>query len=389
MKLIDRIPVEGTDPVIYIGHRTFKTRQGGESVSRMWSAQYNHRGQTYYEPLKEKNKNAAIRAAHRIIERLERGEERAVVKNVTWTELQDRYIGFVTDRNRGAKTLTKYRFGLKSLLEFAESKQIAKPASFTPEHLWAFGTYLRTCAKNDEKTVYDRLMFVKQVFKWAHSKSKLLANNVLINESPDEPPPTEQPCFDAAQIEVLLNKSSQDDMPVFAIMAYMGMRFGEVRDLRWSDLHLAKGRFGQIYVKRGGSAKTTKGKANRVIPVHEALRKIIDTLPRAGERVFYEPESSQQTPVADAPLSERKLLGRIKRTCKACGFENPKKYKLHTFRHSFASMCAMKNTSYKYALEWMGHKSSDILDLYYTMYDSVADDAMAAISFSGARKPQL
>jgi hypothetical protein len=35
----------------------------------------------------------------------------------------------------------------------------------------------------------------------------------------------------------------------------------------------------------------------------------------------------------------------------------------------------------------MGHKSSDILDLYYTMYDTVADDAMSTISFDAATIP--
>jgi hypothetical protein len=45
-------------------------------------------------------------------------------------------------------------------------------------------------------------------------------------------------------------------------------------------------------------------------------------------------------------------------------------------------MCARQNISYKYALEWMGHKSSEILDLYYTMFDDVADQAMAGITYA-------
>lgn len=40
-------------------------------------------------------------------------------------------------------------------------------------------------------------------------------------------------------------------------------------------------------------------------------------------------------------------------------FPNAQKYKVHTFRHAFASMCARNQVSYKYALDWMGHKSSD------------------------------
>ena len=98
--------------------------------------------------------------------------------------------------------------------------------------------------------------------------------------------------------------------------------------------------------------------------------------------MFYEPVDAVRDPKVNVPLVERKLLARLKRLCKTCKFDRPEQYMLHTFRHAFASMCAMQNTSYKYALEWMGHKSSDILDMYYKMYDDVADKAMAAISFA-------
>lgn len=61
----------------------------------------------------------------------------------------------------------------------------------------------------------------------------------------------------------------------------------------------------------------------------------------------------------------------------------PWQYKLHTFRHFFASYCAQQNLSYKYVLEWMGHSSSAILDLYFTMNDRHAQAAMNSMSFDG------
>src|SRR5438874_13548145 len=44
-------------------------------------------------------------------------------------------------------------------------------------------------------------------------------------------------------------------------------------------------------------------------------------------------------------------------------------------------MCARQNISYRYALEWMGHSNSEILSLYYTMYDSTAEIAIKTISY--------
>lgn len=68
-----------------------------------------------------------------------------------------------------------------------------------------------------------------------------------------------------------------------------------------------------------------------------------------------------------------------------CGFQNPQQYKVHTFRHFFASYCAQQNLSYKYVLEWMGHSSSAILDMYFTMNDRHALAAMNGVSFEGEK----
>ena len=80
-------------------------------------------------------------------------------------------------------------------------------------------------------------------------------------------------------------------------------------------------------------------------------------------------------------ISEKKLRAYLKNLCRQCGFPNPQQYKLHTFRHFFASYCAQQNLSYKYVLEWMGHSSSAILDMYFTMNDRHAQAAMNSLSF--------
>src|SRR4051812_43109952 len=84
---------------------------------------------------------------------------------------------------------------------------------------------------------------------------------------------------------------------------------------------------------------------------------------------------------ADRPLNQSTWLKRLKQLCAQCGFANPNQYKLHTFRHAFASMCARTNVAYKYALSWLGHSSSEILDLYYKQFDDVADEAMRTINY--------
>ena len=152
-----------------------------------------------------------------------------------------------------------------------------------------------------------------------------------------------------------------------------------MRELRWTDLLLDEEGRGFIFVQRDGSGPTTKDRDPRRVPIHPELRTILDALPHSYDRVFT--RKSRYFPEGGGPICERRLLASLKCLCRGYGFANPKQYKLHTFRHAFASMCARNNVSYKYALEWMGHSSSEILDLYYTMFDDTAQTAIRTIRY--------
>ncbi len=181
-----------------------------------------------------------------------------------------------------------------------------------------------------------------------------------------------QPCFTIEQVELLISNADPWAVPMFAALAFTGMRIGELQQLRWEDADLDHN---VIHVNRGGSDSKPKDKEDRFIPVHaKKLWPMLQSLPRQSELVFLMPKGTQVSP--------KKLLRYLKNLCRQCGFANPNQYKLHTFRHFFASYCAQQNLSYKYVLEWMGHSSSDVLDLYFTMNDRQAQAAMNSLSFN-------
>lgn len=234
-----------------------------------------------------------------------------------------------------------------------------------------------------EKSRYDRLILVKQLTKWAH-RARRIGTNPFEGISTQKPEAEVQPCFTPQQVATLLDRADPREGVIFATMAHAGLRFGECRDLYWSAVLLDRDQHGFISVRRGGSSGRTKSRRIRHIPLHRELRRLLDSSPRTYELVFTARPSGKH-PDDGGPIDERRLLRSLKRLCRRCQFVNPDQYKLHTFRHAFASMCVRNNISYKYALEWMGHKSSDILDLYYTMYDDTAETAMATIDYTAYR----
>jgi integrase len=380
VKLYDRHPVEGTSPLVYIGHRPFKNKGGQRKISKTYFYEYNHEGRKHSGPLKTSNKQAAIKAAWALVQRIERGEGQPVRRRIEWEEFTKEYINLKRNKNRAPKTIEKYELVLGQLATFSQEAGRRDPKDFKASDYWAFNGKM-TKDGLEGKTRADRLTIVKQIFKWGHRTAKYLAANPLEGE---QIPPAEskpQPCFTPDQVHTLLAKADPHEARIFAVMAYTGMRFGEVRDLEWSDFDFAQGNHGWVIVRRGGSNNMTKGKRSRRIPLNAELRRVLDGMTKGDGRVFFA-RPSKKFPNGDSPISERRLLVSLKRLCKRCGFNKPDQYKLHTFRHVFASMLARTHISYKYALSFMGHSSSDILDLYYQMFDKDAETAIGTIQFT-------
>ena len=167
----------------------------------------------------------------------------------------------------------------------------------------------------------------------------------------------------------MIDAAKGEEKLACALMGYAGLRIGEVEQLQWDDLHAGGGRFTMIHVRRGGSSGTTKDKDDRFVPVHSTIAALLGSPAKRTGRVF-------------KAITERQLLKRLKELCETSGFENPRQYKLHSFRHHFASLCANHNVAYRKALAWLGHSSSQMLDLYYHLHDEDSQRAMEALGES-------
>jgi hypothetical protein len=175
-----------------------------------------------------------------------------------------------------------------------------------------------------------------------------------------------QPCFTTVQVDALIEAANGEVKTAFALMSYAGLRIGEVEQLRWEDVRLKDGKPTMLHIRRGGSNGTTKDKDERFVPVHPRIADLLGKPKKSGP-VF-------------STIRERTLLARLKDLCKACKFDKPREFKLHSFRHHFASLCANHGVAHRKALAWLGHSSSDMLDLYYHLHDDDSQQAMVALA---------
>jgi integrase len=379
VKLFDREAVEETNPRVTIGRRQFVNRQGQVQLTRTWFADYSYQGRSTCVALKTQSKSVAIHRAHELAAKLRRDGAPAPRQNLTLTELARQYLTAQLQKGRKSKTIEKYTFVLSAFVAWASEHSSGQASSMTEDLFWQWHHGL-ILGGYKSSTREDHLTLVKQLFKWA-AKTKRMERNPIEDAKIPQGESDPQPCFEPAQVAVLLERADAFERPLFATLAYTGVRIGEARDLLWQDVVLPPDRAGHILVRSGGSDGTTKNRKSRRIPIAPELRPILEAMPRRGPRVFYSPPSKRY-PHGDCPLNDSTVLQRLKDLCERCGFVDPRQYKVHTFRHVFASMCARNNVAYKYALTWLGHGSSRILDLYYRAFDAVADEAMRTISYA-------
>ena len=386
MKFADRYPVEGPAPTIYIGRRIYKGKGGVSRASKRYYAEWCQDGRHRYEALGTPNKQVAIRRAHDICRRIDEGQTAPRAWKLSIEQLVSQYLQLKRDEGLAPKSLSKYENDLAHFRRWGAEAKVFSAVGFAATEFWRFSSWL-TGQEYQPKTVYSRLVLVKQVFKWAW-ENKLLPEYTLLTSKLTEPLQSEQPCFTPEQVALLLEHADPLEAAIYATLAYAGLRIGEVRALKWRDVLLDVGAHGILVIRRGGSRNAPKNKKIRRIPIHARLRQYLLQLPRTHEHVFTARPSTRY-PQGGRPISERRLLVALKRLCKRVGLENPEQYKLHTFRHTFASMCARNNVSYKYALTWMGHSSSEILDVYYEMYDDVAETAMSTIQYAPSQTREI
>lgn len=126
--------------------------------------------------------------------------------------------------------------------------------------------------------------------------------------------------------------------PIAALLAFTGMRRGELLGLRWLDVDLKGNRI---------LLPQTKNGSGRTVWLNELALQVLDSIDRTGtrptDRVF--PTSSQVNP-ENVSLS-------FLRTCRRVGIAD---FRLHDLRHTAASWLRMQGADIGTVADLLGHK---------------------------------
>jgi integrase len=183
--------------------------------------------------------------------------------------------------------------------------------------------------------------------------------------------------------------------PVIIGLSLTGMRISELATLRWSDVDLdnesirvADERFSRRR-QVSGTARTTKGKRSRSIPIHPRLKSLLAALPRSSDGfVFRAMQGGRLRPNNVLNQFIRGVIEPLKAKFPAMdgeiGFERGR---IHSFRHFFCSQALIGGATEGEFREWLGHADSKMVEHYRHLRLTDARRRMQQIDYLAGDEP--
>ena len=145
--------------------------------------------------------------------------------------------------------------------------------------------------------------------------------------------------------------------PLLLLALRTGLRLGELRALRWRDLHLDRAhlRVEQSLTKAGfGTPKSGKPRTVELAP--DALHRLRHhpRTPSPHDLVFCRPDGT--------PLTEQQVYRIVRQAARRAGIH--RHVHPHLLRHTFASHCVLRGIPLLAVKEWLGHSSLTVTERY-------------------------
>jgi integrase len=352
------------------------SEQVGDFVSiflrgRTWYANYQHEGKQFRPSLKTTNKKEALSRARKIENQLQEGRFQAPVRPVTIGEAKDLYLGHLNALDKSPKTLGKYAYILGKLEEVAKAIGVTK---LKDVNLRVLDKYKAARAANQArwkpKTRHVELTIIKSFTNFACRRDLLQKNPLDRLENPKSPG-TPQPCWDWEEVQNVLGACPDTHRPAAAILAYTGMRFGEMAWLTWDDIDFQAE---LVYIRPKLGWRIKRGD-QRAVPIPPDLRKVLESLPRVARWVVTRPPSRTYSR-GDRQWQQKPFYRVLKTRIRRLGLKGHP----HTFRHAFISDALMRGVPPAIVRKWVGHIDQRILDHYTHIHSRASHQEMRRLN---------
>jgi integrase len=286
-------------------------------------------------------------------------------------------------------TQKKYRAAFDKFIDFATKTGITDWNSVTAQTLTDYASHLRLM-EYAGNTIFKELVTLQQARKWL-VREKHLAGDERLNLRIRKCEGQRAYCYTKEQVAAMVEHCRKTQslawlLHVIVALACTGLRIAELASLRWTDLDLTN-QFLHLTDESGralgaGSQRTTKSGRSRSLPIHPDLMQELKQVSRRDAFVFHGPRGGRLKPdtVRRALINQviEPLLVRFPSVEGEQGFADGR---LHSFRHYFASMCALNpELTERVTMHWLGHQDSAMVRHYFHLHNAESRRQMARLS---------
>jgi len=221
-------------------------------------------------------------------------------------------------------------------------------------------------------TIRNAIKPLQAIFRRARSRGGLPLNPTRDLELPAARP-NEVEIVSPETAAALLAALPVEDRPVWGTALYAGLRYGELRALRWSAVNTDTGaiRVVESWDPREGRIAPKTPTSRRATPMPGLLRDLmLKHRLRRGEL----PDDALVFGDGDQPFHAASLYRRADRAWEAAGLTD--RLRLHQARHTYASFMIAAGVNPKALSAFMGHSSIKVtFDLYGHLMPGTAAEA--------------
>jgi integrase len=347
----------------------------GERVSiyrrgKTWYSNLQKDGRQLRRSLKTCSKKEAILRAQRIEQEIDQDTGVTRVEPARVEQVIREYLDFAQADGRARKTLAKYRQVCDQILSEAVRQDRLRVDQLDQRFADAFrGRLHRDGLK--QKTIYNRMTILRSVVLFAFRR-KMTPTDPMSGLRLKKPKPTVQPVWTPAEADEILSNAPDTYRPYLTFLRETGCRAGEAKFMTWEDIDLKSG---IAHIREKDNWRPKSGD-QRVVPLTDRLKQLLQSLPRRGRWVFTAPITAQH-PQAGRQISERRALQCLKRVLAILGMKGH----LHSFRHTYISQALSRGVPEAVVREWVGHVDPSILRLY--VHITVATSKSYVEKFAG------
>jgi integrase len=286
-------------------------------------------------------------------------------------------VGGVSDA-----TAKRYRAVLDKFSHFASKSKIATWNEVNADLVHRYAAHLER-KQYRARTLYFEINTIKQVVKFL-VKQRHLPQSALLDVPMPKPQGTNRYCYSRDEVSAMIEHCLQrPDLAwlhgVITALACTGLRISELASLRWSDIVMGADGRAMLCLsdesaqagRDNPKARRTKSRRTRSFPIHPALQKLLDTMPKSTDgRIFHGPLGGKIKPDTIRRIFVRDVLKPLAEQFPGVpGEPSFIDGRLHSFRHYFCSECARQQVPIQVLKQWLGHQDSEMIAHYFHLHD--------------------